>query len=615
MENEQEKLVKKRKLKSRLGALALCVAVAGVSAGSIWMYLSTRQNDGGQDEQMRGRQGMGGDMVTATGTTTVGVDAVTFEIDFLEDTSLYVEEVYLSNGDTVAAGDKYVRFTDESIKEARQELESMALNADLSYRSSVITNEESKIQAKYEYDVAMLEAGYAQQVYDDTIAALDAELAASKKAYDEAQETYDEYYDKVTNNTFYEDYEIEKLKKAYEDALDLYQNRLEYWDIDEDELESASQSTDKMSASETAAAMPLTAVKTTGTRVMTASALTRVSYGGLKLISTAEDTETPEDTSTDEGSSEDMSSDDSAPSKPGGPKEFGAQSRDMETPAAQADRKWILKAVTLLEEEYEEAKAEYEQAQEDYQTEINGAALKLELLANALETAREDYTDTSLKHQKESLSAKTTYETAVAKGQTAGNDYDTQLTSLADSLERLKDEKEDADENLALFEELVGDGYLYTENAGTVLMIRAEEGQALTGGDIILAYSNADELSVSVSVSQDDIAKLTVGEAAQIIFEEQGTYEGVIETINPVSSSDSRTSVTYTVTVAIDGDVSALSSNLTATVIFGEMPEGGMPDMGENMEKGMSEGEMPEGKMPDMGEMPEGGMPDRSGRN
>lgn len=561
MENEQDILVKKRKLKNRLGALALCFVVVGASAGSIWLYLSTRQSEERQEDQMHGRQGMNSDTVIASGTTAVGVDAVTFEIDFLEDTSLYVEEVYLSNGDTVAAGDKYVKFTEESIKEARQELQRTALSADLAYRSSVLSSEESKIQAKYEYDVSKLESDYAQQVYDDTIAALDAELAEAGKVYETAQEEYNEYYDAVTNDTFYEDYEVEKLKKAYEDAYDLYQNRLEYWDVDEEELESSAQD-----------ARTPTAMQTATSAMLSGSLKTAVvaADGG------ADDTETSGEEVSDEASSDETS-------KPShnNPKEFKSPSMDMETPAALNDRRWILKTITLLEEECEEAKAEYEQAQEDYQAEIDKAALKLKKLANQLETAREDYTDMALKYQKESLSAKTTYETAVAKGQTAEDEYNTQLTSLADSLERLKDEKKEADENLALFEELVGDGYLYTENAGTVLMIRAEEGQVLTGGDIIFAYSNDDELSVSVSVSQEDIAKLTVGEAAQIMFEEQGNYEGVVETINPVSSSDSRTSVTYTVTVAIDGDVSALSSNLTATVIFGELSEGGMHDMGE----------------------------------
>ncbi len=61
--------------------------------------------------------------VMAAGTTAVGVKAVTFEIDFLEDTSLYVEKVYLANGDSVKAGDKYIKFTEESITDAREELD------------------------------------------------------------------------------------------------------------------------------------------------------------------------------------------------------------------------------------------------------------------------------------------------------------------------------------------------------------------------------------------------------------------------------------------------------------------------------------------------------------
>ena len=129
--------------------------------------------------------------------------------------------------------------------------------------------------------------------------------------------------------------------------------------------------------------------------------------------------------------------------------------------------------------------------------------------------------------------------------------------------------KQEAEENLALFESLIGDGYLYTQETGTILMSRAEEGETLAGGDIVFAYSNPEKITVSVAVSQDSIAQLSVGESAMVMISDYGNYNGVIESIDPVSSSDSRTSVTYTVEVALDGDVSDLSANLTATVIFG----------------------------------------------
>ena len=241
---------------------------------------------------------------------------------------------------------------------------------------------------------------------------------------------------------------------------------------------------------------------------------------------------------------------------------------------AQNDRKWIVKTVNLLEQEAEEAEEKYTAALEEYEAEIASAKLTLQKLLNSLETAREDFMDAEVSYQKQSLNAKTVYETAVAKGKTAQDDYDTQLTSLKDSLDRLQDAQKEADSNLALFEKLVGDGYLYVEESGTVLMLMAEEGKALTGGSMVFAYSNPEQLSVSVSVSQDDIAKLYVGETATVIISDYGNYSGVIETINPVASSNSRTSVSYTVTVNVQGDVKGLDANLTASVIFGDAESG-----------------------------------------
>ena len=473
---------------------------------------------------------MNDNLVTASGTTSIGVDAVTFAIDFLEDTSLYVEEVYVSSGDEVEAGTKYLKFTDDSIEDARSELESTVRETQIAYRNGVITTQESKIEAKYTYQQALLDAQQAQQVYEDTLASLQATLDAAEDEYTQAQDDYNEYLYKVENNTFSEDYEIETKKTAYEEAYDLYVDRVEYWELTEDELDSLDSSSASMSGSST----------------------TTVSTG------TTNSTDTTSSDSIGQGGAGGMM---------GG--NGSSQAAAREEQEAKADRQWILKTVALLKERMEEAEEDYEQAKEDYEDEIDGAELKLQKLLNTYESKREAYEAAQITYQKESLSAKTTYETTLAKGQTAQNDYDTQLTSLSESLEKLADAKEEAQDNLVLFESLIGDGYLYTDEAGTILMSRAEEGEVLTGGDIIFAYSNPDKITVSVAVSQDSIAQLSVGESAMVMISDYGNYSGVIESINPVASSDSRTSVTYTVEVALDGDVSALSANLTATVIFG----------------------------------------------
>ncbi len=211
---ELDAMVKKRKWKNRLGLAAAAALVLAISAGSIASYIKTRQavSTSHSDREMEFVQNQNQNfnsasgMVMAAGTTLVGVKAVAFEVDFLEDTSLYVEEVYLANGDSVKAGDSYIKFTEESIADAREELEAAALSAQLAYRSGQISDGESRLQAKYTYDTAMLEAQFAKQVYDDTIAQLDADYAQSSKTYEEAQQEYNEYLGRVQNQTFYEDY-------------------------------------------------------------------------------------------------------------------------------------------------------------------------------------------------------------------------------------------------------------------------------------------------------------------------------------------------------------------------------------------------------------------------
>ena len=114
----------------------------------------------------------------------------------------------------------------------------------------------------------------------------------------------------------------------------------------------------------------------------------------------------------------------------------------------------------------------------------------------------------------------------------------------------------------------------------------ATAGQYLTSDSTVFIYSNPEEISVTVSVDQSDIASLSVGDSAVVVSGTR-TYEGRITQINPVTASESRTSVTYNVTVTLAGDTQGLETNQSVTVIFGaedmEMPQEGveMPENGE----------------------------------
>ena len=188
-------------------------------------------------------------------------------------------------------------------------------------------------------------------------------------------------------------------------------------------------------------------------------------------------------------------------------------------------------------------------------------------------------------------------------------------------MRRRKSTYEDAKTNLELFESSVGDGYFYASEDGTILrtMVRAE--QDLTSDAVVFAYSNPKELTVTVSVEQSDIAKLTVGDSAYVQSSAGSGFTGVITAIDPVSSSSSRTSVTYSVTVQItaEDEENSLSANESVTVVFG-MTDEEMEQLQQSMQgrpgNGSGDDAMPQGgpggapgsgEKPENGEMPQGG--------
>ena len=250
--------------------------------------------------------------------------------------------------------------------------------------------------------------------------------------------------------------------------------------------------------------------------------------------------------------------------------ELSALSGDQAARGVQNDRQWTVRTVALLKDEMTTAHEEYEQARQAYQREIEGAELKLQKLLNQQERAQQELVDAQLECERESLHAKTTCELSAAKGQTAESDYKACLMGLDGELEHLKDARDRAVENKAFFDELVGDGYLYTERPGTIFRVYAEKGQTLTGKEQIFVYSDPNERLVSVIVPESDAGSLHVGERASVAIADCGSFDGMIEAVVPIAAPDEKTAIHSIITVSITGDSSMIGPAWTAVVTFGE---------------------------------------------
>lgn len=251
------------------------------------------------------------------------------------------------------------------------------------------------------------------------------------------------------------------------------------------------------------------------------------------------------------------------------PNTFNIVREDGKDSGGSQDKDGALTVLQLLKSEYQENKEEYDQAVADYEAATEKAKAGIAEATDTLQLKELALEEARISLEKKTVSAQAEYDKTVIEAQKAQAAYETTLKSLSETLETLADEEEEAAENYELFMDTIGDGYIYADSAGTILMIRAMENTTLSKDGILLAYSDADTIEVTASVDQSDIAQIEIGETAAVVMEDYDTYTGVVTEINPMTSSSGRASVSYSVVLELQGDISQLSANITANVYFG----------------------------------------------
>lgn len=473
-------------------------------------------------------------VVSATGLTSTGMLEEIYELDFLTE-GLYIEETYLNMGDEVDADTPIFKVSEESLTAARKELEKEVQKTQLTRREGEITYKTGLIEAQEEKSLADIEAAYAQTVYDSTVSSAEEKVNSLQEQVDEASEKVEEYTASIENNYYYTYYKVDEYKATWLDYASFLTQLYSQWNIE------ALEDTYGGSGGKNGVGYVTNQVNSSG-------------FG-------------------DSGS------------QPMG----GMNTSDEEI-------KYNV-YLAMVEETYEQADL-YNQAVENYENAKKTAAAGIASVKSELATLQAQLSEEQLSYEKIVIEAQKTYDQALAGKENAQLVYDSTIKQLEEDYEALKDEEETAAENLELFEATVGDGYFYTAENGTVMMTNVRKGSTLTESTMILAYSNPDSVTVSASVAQEDISKVSVGQEAFVAVSGYGSFTGSVTSFSPVSSSMGGANVSYTVNVLLEGDVSGLESNLTAYVYLGlteeekKMLDGsGRPDdMPSDMDGGMPEG-------------------------
>lgn len=495
--NKKEKKGKGRK-KWIIVALVLVLALGG---GSVAAVVILHRNGNRSEFSMPGN--MAGltfteDMTAASGVTNVGITEESFDVENLT-TELEIEEVYAVSGEEITAGDKILKLTEDSVEEARKELERALKDAELAYRTGAIEYEQNLITAEYTRDSAILTGQQAKDVYDETVASLQSAVTRAEEELQDAEDEIAEYESYVNDGSYKSYFKVDEYQAIYDENLKALTDKLDEWGIGW-------------------------------------SQITGGSAGSVQAGGTAGNV-------------------------------LGSSGQDSNS----SNVKILASLYSILEQNLKDL----EEAQEKYEDAVTNASFNLQTLQLKLPSLQQAVTEAKENYEIQLAQAKLTYETSLSGAERAESDYNTTVEKAKSDLAALKSTYEDAKENLELFESSVGDGYFYASEDGTILrtMVRAE--QTLTSDAVVFVYSNPKELTVTVSVDQSDIAKLTVGDSAYVQSSAGSGYTGVITAIDPVSSSDSRTSVTYSVTVQInvEDEEDSLSANESVTVVFGMTEE------------------------------------------
>ncbi len=492
MRAEREKSGKSGKgLGKKIVVLIVSLAIVSGTVYGAYKYIFHKSDSENVSESRQGQNWGSGKQngITASGTSTLGVVEEDFDVDNL-DTDLEVEEVYVSNGDTVKKGDKILKISDDSLSEARTELEQAAQDAQYAYQLGKISTQEELITAKSTYESASVNTQYVQNDYDSSIQDKAEKVSDLEDQVEDAQDLVDEYTKAVNENYYYTEYDVANLKKTAYENFQLLMKLYEEWNITDTESDSST-----------------TSSSTSGSTTTSSGSALKISNSLSSLY----------DAFSDE--------------------------------------------VTEEEQEYEDAEDKYEADTKTAKASLNKAEANLVSLQAQLTEAKTTY-NTAV------AEAKSSSNETVAAGKTAKEMYQTSADKIDDELQTLEDAMDDANDNLKAFEDEINDGYMYASTDGTIMMVGVEEGDTLTSDSMVVAYTDASSVSVAASVDQSYISQITLGEEAQVTFEDAGTYEGKVVAINPQTQSSSRSSVTYTVTILLSGDVSNLSQNLSATITF-----------------------------------------------
>ncbi len=498
----------------KLTSVIVCVALVGALGSGAGVYKISADARGTGDN-MPGRSGQtetAGNSFTEEGTTSMSTVSQMPEFS-LDRALMYVEEVYVSAGDTVSEGDALFKIADESMEDAKAYYEKAIKNAKDTLTEAKNSYESGKLDASYiKLDVEAAAAN-AATVLETSLAELEADINEKYEKWQETAYTIWAYNDNFYNNIYYTNSGILEKDTAANTAQEAYNTAQAAYNAAGITYEAAKQNFD------TAVAELATVAAGNGDGMVTMEEAANQVVAHYNVLSTVE---------------------------------------PLYNEAERTNR------------ELQQAKQALEQAKSNYERTVEQAEKSLEQLEGSVDALEQNYETANREAETKRLELQKQYDTAILEGEYAQTTYNATVEKLEAAVESAQKSLDTLKEEQAALLALEN-GVVCADRAGTLASVSYEAEDILFSGTAFATYYETDILTISVEVEQENIARIAVGDevSVEISGNRRGNITGTVASIaTSATTGRSVSDVTYAVVIAIENERNMLSAGSSATVTF-----------------------------------------------
>ena len=152
---------------------------------------------------------------------------------------------------------------------------------------------------------------------------------------------------------------------------------------------------------------------------------------------------------------------------------------------------------------------------------------------------------------------------------TAQETYDVALAYLEDAISEQEETYAEVSEKWEEFSSHINENAVCAKYNGVITSVDLAVGDSIHTNDTLITLYDMEEVSISATVKEDDMSDISVGTEANISFTAypDQIFQAKVTEISD-ASSDSSGTVTYEVTVTLQGDVTGLFQGMTGEITF-----------------------------------------------